>query len=361
MRAPAFDAVLDFPLGRKGRAPVELRAVSAFLGERTPVRISDYVFPGRREAPFVRVLAAVPVEARWGDPFEVRTDSDEVLGRGTCLYPGAPAPGELKPSRRKALLTRLTLGEKDMVLALTEAGGLEGLHGERLAAFARLSSSRAEDLARTLESEGRLRILGFAPLRLVSQDSLDFLRERIVAFVARYHKAHPSQRGAPLDKLERRFGAPRTVLTLALRLLAREGRAVEEAGFVRLPDFRIPLTPAEEETLARLEGMVLSGELGSVTLDDLRARLKLTEGKLQTLLAALAERKKIVEGVDGFILHARWLDEIVRKVRGSGRKELTVAEFKAMTGLSRKYSIPLLELLDSLGVTRRKGSVRDIL
>ncbi|MBS1226486.1 MAG: Elongation factor SelB, winged helix, partial [Candidatus Aminicenantes bacterium] len=59
--------------------------------------------------------------------------------------------------------------------------------------------------------------------------------------------------------------------------------------------------------------------------------------------------------------HSKWLDEIVRKIRGSGRRELTVADFKAMTGLSRKYSIPLLELLDSMGVTRRKGSVRDIL
>lgn len=361
MRAPAFDAVLDFPLGPKGRAGAEFRAVAVFLGGRTPVRIADYGFSGRREAPFARVLAAAPVEARWGDPFEVRTESGEVLGRGTCLYPDPPSPDELKPSRRKALLGRLALGEKDMVLALTEAGGLEGLHGERLASFARLSASRAQDLARALESEGRLRILGFAPLRLISQDSLDFLRERIVAFVARYHKTHPSERGAPLDKLEKRFDAPRTVLTLALRLLAKEGRAVEEAGLVRLPDFRIPLTPAEEETLARLEGMVLRGELGSVTHDDLRARLGLTQGKLQMLLAALAERKKIVEGFDGFILHARWLDEIVRKVRGSGKKELTVADFKAMTGLSRKYSIPLLELLDSLGVTRRKGSVRDIL
>jgi selenocysteine-specific elongation factor len=335
--------------------------VAVLPGGRTPVRIIDYAFPGRREAPFVRVLAASPVEARWGDPFDVRTDSDALLGRGACLYPDAPDPDEIKPARRKALLAQLALGEKDMVLALTEAGGLEGLHGERLASFARLSAPRAEDLARALESEGRLRILGFAPLRLVSQDSLDFLRERIVAFVARYHKTHPSQRGAPLEKLERRFGAPRTVLTLALRLLAKEGRAVEESGLVRLPDFRIPLTSAEEETLARLEEMVLSGELGSVTLDDLRARLKLTQGKLQTLLAVLAERNKIVEGVDGFILHSRWLDEIVRKVRGSGKKELTVADFKAMTGLSRKYAIPLLELLDSLGVTRRKGSVRDIL
>jgi len=32
-----------------------------------------------------------------------------------------------------------------------------------------------------------------------------------------------------------------------------------------------------------------------------------------------------------------------------------------MTGLSRKYAIPLLELLDQMGVTRRKGSLREIL
>ncbi len=358
MRAPEFDAVLDFPLDRGSR---EVRAFAVFFGARASVRILDYAYAGRREAPLVRVQATAPVEVRWGDPFEVRTEAGELLGRGTCLYPGAPPPDELKPARRKALLARLALGEKEMLLALAEAGGLEGLHGERLASFARLSASRAEVLARALESEGRLRILAFAPLRLVSQDSLDFLRERIVSFVARYHKAHPSQRGAPIEKLEKRFGAPRTVLVLALRLLAKEGLAVEEAGVVRLPDFRIPLTAAEEETLARLEGMVLSGELGSVSLDDIRARLKLTQGKLQTLLAALAERKKIVDGFDGFILHARWLDEIVQKVRGSGKRELTVAEFKAMTGLTRKYSIPLLELLDSMGVTRRKGSVRDIL
>jgi len=358
MKTSAFDAVLDFPLDRERR---EVPAVADLLGASASVRISDYAFAGRREAPLVRVHATAPIEVRWGDPFEVRTETGELLGRGTCLYPGSPPPDELKPARRKALLARLALGEKEMLLALTEAGGLEGLHGERLASFARLSASRAEVLARALESEGRLRILAFAPLRLVSQDSLDFLRERIVSFVARYHKTHLSQRGAPLEKLEKRFGAPRTVLVLALRLLAKEGRAVEEAGVVRLPDFRIPLTAAEEETLARLEGMVLSGELGSVSLDEIRATLKLTPGKLQTLLAALAERKKIVDGVDGFILHARWLDEIVKKIRGSGKKELTVAEFKAMTGLSRKYSIPLLELLDSMGVTRRKGSVRDIL
>jgi len=359
VKAPAFDAALDFPLGG---AAGELRAVIAFVGgAAVGARLVDYAVAGRKKAPFVRVLADRLVDVKWADPFEVCTASGAVLGRGRCLYPGALVPEELKPSRRKALLARLALGEKEMILALTELGGLKGLDGEELDRFCRLSRSRVELLARTLEEEGQVRILGFSPLRLVSQAGLDFLRGRIVAFLARYHKTHAAQRGAPLEKLEKRFDAPRTVLVLALRLLAKEGRVVEESGLVRLPDFRIPLSAADEATLAALEAMVLSGELGSVTLDDVRARLSLTPGKLQTLLAVLAERKKIVEGIDGFILHSRWLDEIIAKVRGSGKRELTVAEFKAMTGLSRKYSIPLLELLDSLGVTRRKGSIRDIL
>lgn len=358
MKTPAFDAVLDFPLGKLGQ---DVPAEVVFLDVVVAARFTEYPVPGRKGVPFVRALAVGPIDIKWGDPFEVRTAAGGILGRGTCLYPGSPSPDELKLSKRKALLTRLSLGERDMILALAEEGGLKGLKGEDISVFCRLPRSRVEALAHLLEEEGKARILEFSPLFLVSQGTLDFLRGRVVSFLTRYHKKNPSQRGAPLEKLEKRFDAPRAVLVLALRLLAKEGRIIEEAGIVRLPDFRIPLTAADEETVAALERMVLSGELGSVTMDDIRAQFKLTQGKLHMLLAVLAERKKIIEGMDGFILHSRWLDEIVRKIRGSGKRELTVADFKVMTGLSRKYSIPLLELLDSMGVTRRKGSVRDIL
>ena len=358
MKTAAFDAVLDFPVPGEAR---EVRADILFPGGSVAARLADYGAPGRKRTPFVRVQADRPVDIKWADAFEVRTPSGASLGRGRCLYPQPAAPPEMKLSARKALLARLELGEKDMVLALTEHGGLAGLTGEDMDRFARLPQARLETLARALEEEGRLRILGFAPLRLVSQTALDVLRGRIVSFLGQHHKKHPGQKGAPLETLEKRFEAPKTVLTLALRLLAKEGRAVEEAGTVRLPDFRAPLPPADEAVLAELEGMVLSGEMGTVTLDDVQAKLGLPPSRLQALIGILAERRKIVEGFDGFILHQHWLDEIVAKVRGSGKKELTVADFKAMTGLSRKYSIPLLELLDSLGVTRRKGSVRDIL
>jgi selenocysteine-specific elongation factor len=40
---------------------------------------------------------------------------------------------------------------------------------------------------------------------------------------------------------------------------------------------------------------------------------------------------------------------------------IDVAHFKDMTGVSRKYAIPLLEYLDRERVTRRVGDAREIL
>ena len=41
--------------------------------------------------------------------------------------------------------------------------------------------------------------------------------------------------------------------------------------------------------------------------------------------------------------------------------KIDVAKFKEMTGVSRKYAIPLLEYLDRERVTRRVGDAREIL
>jgi selenocysteine-specific elongation factor len=41
--------------------------------------------------------------------------------------------------------------------------------------------------------------------------------------------------------------------------------------------------------------------------------------------------------------------------------KIDVARFKEMTGVSRKYAIPLLEYLDRERVTKRVGDLREIL
>ena len=48
-------------------------------------------------------------------------------------------------------------------------------------------------------------------------------------------------------------------------------------------------------------------------------------------------------------------------MHGKKRPKIGVAEFKELTGVSRKYAIPLLEYLDRERVTRRAGDERVIL
>ncbi len=359
MSSPAiFDAVLDV---RSEEIEGKERLSVVFDEREIPASVSAYAILGRTGSAFVSIRPERALDVRWKDPFEVREADGRPLGQGIVLYPGAPEPAGVKISRKKTLLERLSLGERDMLLALADEKGLQGLRAEDIEAFCRLDRSRLETLARELEEQGGVRILSFSPLFLVSQKSLDFLRPRIASYLARYHKKHPGQRGAPIDRIENRFNAPRTVVLLAVRSLVKTGGVAMEKDTVWLADFQIPLSADDEEVLAKLEDMLLKGEWGKVSIDDIKETFHLNPGKLQTLLTVLTERKKIVEGRDGFILHSRWIEEIVKKIRESGKKELTVADFKAITGLTRKYAIPLLELLDEMGVTRRKGAVRDIL
>ena len=110
-----------------------------------------------------------------------------------------------------------------------------------------------------------------------------------------------------------------------------------------------------------MEKMSLKGEFQFISVEELQGRFNLSAKRVQQLLSILVERKKIVQGKEGFILHSLWLDETIKKLKGLEKKELSVSEFKKMTGLSRKYAIPLLELLDQMGITRRKGPAREIL
>jgi selenocysteine-specific elongation factor len=357
MKAHSFDVSLDFPakdLGPAGQASIVLHSHSV------PAAFAVYKI-AKKEATWALVTPDRPLEAKWMDTFEVRAGDGRPLGRGTILDPSPVGPAEVKLARRKDLLGRLSLGQREMLLVLAELKGIRGLRDDDIEGFSRLGRARIEALARELEEEGKVRILSFSPLVLVLQDSLDFLRRRIAAFLAQYHKRHPGQRGVPFEKIAKKFEIAPNILHLAVRALVKEGKVTLEGGLAGLVDFRIPLSPADEKILVEMEAMFLKGEFGQVSLDEIRRRLHLSPGKLQTLLAVLTEKNKIVEGRDGFILHSRWLDEVVKKIHASGKKELTVAEFKAMTGLTRKYAIPLLELLDEMGVTRRKGAVRDIL
>ena len=64
-----------------------------------------------------------------------------------------------------------------------------------------------------------------------------------------------------------------------------------------------------------------------------------------------------------WVFHRSALEDLRKRVAAYKTKSATidVATFKELTGVSRKYAIPLLEYLDRERVTKRVGDARQIL
>jgi selenocysteine-specific elongation factor len=64
------------------------------------------------------------------------------------------------------------------------------------------------------------------------------------------------------------------------------------------------------------------------------------------------------------IFHQSAIEELkntLQRFKTERGPQIDVGAFKELTGVSRKYAIPLLEYLDRQRVTRRVGDVREIL
>lgn len=320
--------------------------------------------PGGQGNRFVHVTLSRTRELKWSDPFEVVDPAGSgVLGSGRVLHPSVrkPPSGKKEAERRMELLHALSGDESEMLDAITLDKGIKGLTEKETLEFAPLSRKTLIKLSQKLEAKGQIRILSFSPLFLLSQSGFEYLCGKILTFIQLFHEAHADEHGVPIEAVKKKFGLHPRIHSLAVGHLLRDGKILEKDGRLALAGFKAALTPEEESLLLEMEEMCLNGKFLSVSMEDLQKRFHLSARRLENLLLFLTERRKIVKSKDGFFLHSQWLDELAGRIRNAGKTELSVGEFKEMTGLSRKFAIPLLELLDQKGITRRKGPIREIL
>ncbi len=262
MKASFFDVSLNAPDRGSGRS---LDGTILFQGSRTAASVHVYTCPGIRGDEWARVATVRPLDVKWMDPFEFKSGDGRIEGRGIVLLPGSPDPKKMKTAKRRDLLERLAGGEREMILALAREKGVQGLRAPEISDFCRLSPSRIEAHARDLEAEDEIRILSFSPLCLVARIALDFLQDKVIEFLVRFHNSHPERKGAERDAIVARYGPPEIVLSLVVRTLEKDGRLRTDGRLFWLADFRVLLRAEDEEVLRRIERMLDRGELGTAS------------------------------------------------------------------------------------------------
>ncbi len=89
----------------------------------------------------------------------------------------------------------------------------------------------------------------------------------------------------------------------------------------------------------------------------LRAKRQIFDGVVRYLL----QQGRLARLPGGLLISAAALDRVIAELDRSGRQQFSVGDFKTSFDLTRKWAIPILEHLDSVGVTRRVGDFRQVI
>jgi len=300
-----------------------------------------------------------------GDRFILRRFSPVVtIGGGTVLDARAPRH-KRKDATVAPFLGVLEHGTREEILGALVEAAPRGMTLPEIVARTGWIESEARAVAEKLAAVKRVRILGSAPIVVAPAEAVAACAAAIRKAVETFHRANPLLPGIPKQELRARAGRARVEIfeaalsdLVAARTLVVAGDLVGQAGR------EIALSAQESRAKELIEREFESAGLTVPGFATVLAKLPVDAPRALKILQILLREKVLVKVSSDLVFHRNTLlklREMLAKYRKERGARLPITVFKELTGITRKYAIPLLEYLDREQVTRRAGDERVIL
>jgi selenocysteine-specific elongation factor len=320
--------------------------------------------PGR--SAFARVRLERPTLAVPGDRFIIRQYSPMVtLGGGEILdgQPPRARRSDVSILKRLEVLKDGTLDEK-VLLLVTEAG-TAGLDEGAIAGRLGLESQAAGAILERLVAQRQASVISRAPLAVAARAVFDRAATAAEAAVRAHHVAEPLLPGIGREDLRARVfrQASPAFFRAVLDHVVAERRLAIDHDVVRSFGREMALKGADEDARDKLAGHFRELGLQAPPPDEVAAAAGVDRQTARKLIQLLIREQALVKVNDSLVVDRGAMQKLIDDVRGrkSVSPTLGVGTFKELTGLSRKFAVPLLEYLDGQRVTRRVGDERLIL
>ncbi|WP_045218488.1 selenocysteine-specific translation elongation factor [Desulfonatronum thioautotrophicum] len=252
-------------------------------------------------------------------------------------------------------------GDRRILLQL-ELAGLTGLTFGQLRA---LTCLEAKELEKQLQLLG-----GRQEAFLFERDSRTYVHGRlaqelcasIAEHVREFHRKEPMKQGISRGALASGWGRklhPKLFHFILERTL-KQGALTADGDLFRLPEHKVSLASDQ----VKLRGAILrayqQGGLTPPNVKDVLTPLDLEMKEAAPVFRLLQEQGELVKVKEDMFFSVQAMERIKEMVKGffQDNPELEPADFRTVTGLSRKYTIPLLEYLDKEKMTVRVGDKR---
>ncbi|MDR9501748.1 MAG: selenocysteine-specific translation elongation factor [Desulfurivibrionaceae bacterium] len=346
----------------KNRSRVRIHLGSAEIMGRL-VLLEDEVLAAGGETN-VQILLEEPVGVWPGDRYVVRSYSPVTTIGGGVIYGVSPRKRRrFKPENQEAFQVYAQGDQVEICLLHLRESGFQGLTFDELAVRTGIFGNRLQKLLSGPVSASRIMVVESERKLMVSRERFDALAGAITEALSRYHLANPLKTGLAKEELRSRLfgGQENKTFQAVLNNLLKKGVIAAEDSLLRLAGHKVVFRADEQEVQAAMLAMYEQAGLVPPTYKEVLARFPdLAPDFVKEMLLGLVQSGKVVKVNEDLYFYKGHLDrlqeELVTFMRKAG--DIDAPRFKGLTGLTRKFSIPLLEYFDKEKITLRVGDTR---
>ena len=361
----AVDVRLDYlssaPRDLKHRATLRLHSATYEVPAQVILLDRNVLKPG--ESAYVQLRLKEPALLLSGDSYILRVSSPATtVGGGTVLDP-FPARRRRRSSEALQLLDALASGEHQQTIALIiRQSLLSGITFEEIQLRTGLPRKTVETILTTLLSSGEVLQMTREPRIFLSREALNTLKKGLLDELATFLAANPLKEGMGKEELKTRLPkrSDQRFYTPLLSALEREGLVVPDRDIVKLAGQKAHSSVPMDGLGSKISVFLQEKEIEPPTIKEIMERFRCDEKTVRDNLALLTRTGAAMRISSDLFYAADALnglrDKLLAHLRDKG--EITPPEYRELTGLSRKFLIPLLEHFDSEKVTIRVGDKR---
>ncbi|MCM0080780.1 selenocysteine-specific translation elongation factor [Geomonas sp. Red32] len=347
----------------KHRATVRLHSATYEVQAQVSLFDRPSLAPG--DSAYAQLRLARPVLLLPGDPFVLRTYSPQAtLGGGTVLDP-APPRRRRRSAEALALLEATEAGvDQDRIRLLVESSILSGISIQEMVNRSGMSAKRIEAALAPLLSAGAIIQVVKEPRIFLGRDAFATLKKRLAGELNDFLVENPMQEGIGKEELKSRIPRRSDARFFGplLASMEKDGVAVSDRDIVKIPGRKAGVTGAQADLQGMLEEALKKGWSEPPTLKELGELMGCGEKQVLEHANMLVREGRVVK-VKSDVFYApgpvaELREKLVSYLKEHG--EILPPQFRELTGLSRKFMIPLLEYFDQEKVTIRVGDKRTL-
>lgn len=359
------DVHLDYlpsaPRELKHRATVRLHSATYEVPAQVILLDRNTLQPG--ESAYAQLRLKEPALLLSGDSYILRAFSPQItVGGGITLDPFPPRRRRRNDEALQLLKAFGISDQKSMIQLIISQSLLSGILFEDILMRSGLPRKVVETNLTALLSTGEIVQMAREPRLFLAKASVDTLKHGLVQELTVFLNANPLKEGMGKEELKTRLPkrSDERFFTPLLTALEKEGLVVPDREIVRLVGQKARPASTADGLGSKISASIEEGGIEPPTVKELVERFHCNEKTARDNLALLVRNGQLARISADLFYSPGALDGLREKLVAWLREksEITPTEYRELTGLSRKFLIPLLEHFDSEKITIRVGDKR---